>query len=125
MAIGKVVHAITDDYAAQTHPEVLAWLADNPRWLFHVTPTSCPWLNAVEGFFSKVTRQALRPGVVRSVGDPVATIERSIANAHDHPKPFVWAASATGVKAKLKMCPPHESEHWHNACSTIVPNSRR
>jgi hypothetical protein len=54
---GKVIHAILDNYAAHKHPHGLAWLAEHPRWTFHFTPTSCSWLNAVEGFFSKLTRQ--------------------------------------------------------------------
>ncbi len=44
---GKVIHAVLDNYATHKHPEVLAWLADHPRWTFHFTPTSCSWLNAV------------------------------------------------------------------------------
>jgi len=35
---GKVIHAIMDNYATHKHPEVLAWLDDNPRWTFHFTP---------------------------------------------------------------------------------------
>jgi DDE superfamily endonuclease len=49
---GKVIHAILDNYAAHKYPQVLAWLAEHPRSTFHFTPTSCSWLNAVEGFFS-------------------------------------------------------------------------
>ena len=49
MPAGKVIHAILDNYAAHKHPAVLAWLVDHPRWTFHFTPTSCSWLNAVEG----------------------------------------------------------------------------
>src|ERR1700704_5898048 len=64
---GKGIHAILDNYAAHKHPQVLAWLAEHPRWTFHFTPTSCSWLNAVEGFFSKLTRQSLKRGVLRSV----------------------------------------------------------
>jgi len=33
-------------------PKVRAWLARHPRWTFHFVPTSCSWLNAVEGFFA-------------------------------------------------------------------------
>jgi transposase len=40
---------------------VLAWLTRHPRWTFHFTPTSASWLNAVENFFSKMTRQRIRP----------------------------------------------------------------
>jgi transposase len=46
-----------DNYATHKHPKVLAWLARHPRWTFHFTPTSASWLNAVENFFSKMTRQ--------------------------------------------------------------------
>ena len=54
---GKVIHVILDNYAAHKHPKVRAWLARHPRWVFHFTPTSASWLNAVEGFFSVLTRR--------------------------------------------------------------------
>jgi hypothetical protein len=43
--------------------KVRAWLDRHPRCVFHYTPTSASWLNAVEGFFaklSKTTSQARR-----------------------------------------------------------------
>jgi hypothetical protein len=49
---GKIIHAIADNYATHKHAKVKEWLADHPRWVFHFTPTSASWLNAVEGFFS-------------------------------------------------------------------------
>ena len=58
-----------DNYATHKHPKVLAWLARHPRWTFHFTPTSASWLNAVENFFSKMTRQRIRRGVFRSIAD--------------------------------------------------------
>ncbi len=48
---GKIVHVIVDNYATHKHPKVKACL-DRPRFVFHFTPTSCSWLNAVEGFFA-------------------------------------------------------------------------
>ena len=103
MPAGKVIHAIMDNYATHRHREVVAWLANNPRWTFHFTPTSCSWLNAVEGFFSKLTRQALRRGTFRSVDELIATITRYIDKANNNPRPFVWTASAVSIKAKLKI----------------------
>jgi hypothetical protein len=64
---GKLVHAIMDNYAAHKTPEVLRWLARHPRWTFHFTPTSSSWLNAVVGFFAKLTRRRLKRGVFHSV----------------------------------------------------------
>ncbi|WP_188773356.1 IS630 family transposase, partial [Novosphingobium endophyticum] len=51
---GKQVHLILDNYAAHKHPKVRAWLDRHTRFTFHFTPTSCSWLNAVEGFFAKL-----------------------------------------------------------------------
>ena len=67
----------------------------------HFTPTSCSWLNAVESFFSKLTRQSIRRGVFRSVDDLKRTITRYIVNANKDPKPFVWTASAQAIRDKL------------------------
>jgi hypothetical protein len=64
---GKLVHAIMDNYAAHKHPKVRAWLARHPRWTFHFTPTSCSWLNAVEGFFATLTSAGLRRGSFASL----------------------------------------------------------
>jgi transposase len=66
---GKVIHAVLDNYATHKHPRVRQWLARHPRWTFHFTPTSASWLNAVEGFFAKLTRQRLKRGVFQSVVD--------------------------------------------------------
>ena len=108
---GKVVHAILDNYAAHKHPEVLAWLAAHPRWSFHFTPTSCSWLNAVEGFFSRLTRQSLKRGVFRSVDDLEKAITRYIAATNKSPKPFVWTATAKAIRTKLAVHHPSESVH--------------
>ena len=101
-----MIHAILDNYAAHKHPQVLAWLAEHPRWTFHFTPTSCSWLNAVEGFFSKLTRQSLKRGVFRSVDDLEGAITRYIAATNRNPKPFVWKATAKTIQAKLTLNHP-------------------
>ena len=58
------VHAIMDNYATHKHPKVIAWLERHPRWVFHFTPTSASWLNAVEGFFAKLAKRRLKRGGV-------------------------------------------------------------
>ena len=82
---GKPIHAIVDNYATHKHP-VLAWLERHPRWVFHFTPTSASWLNAVEGFFSALTRKRLKRGVFHSVVDLQAAINR--VEQHNRPKAF-------------------------------------
>ena len=75
----KTVHVILDNYATHKHEKVRAWLARHPRWTFHFTPTSCSWLNSVEGFLAKLTRRTLKYGVFHSVVDLQATINRFVA----------------------------------------------
>jgi transposase len=97
---GKLVHAIADNYAAHKHPKVRAWLARHPRWTFHFTPTSASWLNAVETFFSALTRRRLKRGVFCSIVDLQAAINRYIAEHNDDPKPFVWTKTADTILTK-------------------------
>jgi len=54
--------------------------------------TSASWLNAVEGFFPKLTRRRLKRGVFRSVVDLQVAIDRFVAETNADPKPFVWTA---------------------------------
>jgi transposase len=97
---GKIVHVILDNYAAHKTDKVREWLARHPRWTFHFTPTSSSWLNAVEGFFAKLTRRRLKHGVFRSVCDLQAAINRFIAEYNeDDPKPFVWRADPDAIIA--------------------------
>lgn len=99
---GKTIHAILDNYATHKHPKVRAWLGRHPRWTFHFTPTSCSWLNAVETFFSRLTRRRLKRGAFHSVVDLQAAINRFIAEANRNPKPFVWTADPDRVLAAVK-----------------------
>ncbi len=102
---GKVIHAVLDNYATHKHPKVLEWLADHPRWVFHFTPTSGSWLNAVENFFSALTRRAIRRGVFTSVADLQDTISAYIRKQNADPKPFIWTKPAETILAKLRRLP--------------------
>jgi transposase len=98
----KAIHAIVDNYATHKHPEVRKWLAQHPRWTFHFTPTSASWLNAVEGFFAKLTNRRLKRGVFRSVGELEDAINRFVAETNADPKPFVWTARPSRILAAVK-----------------------
>ena len=69
---GKLIEAVVDNYATHKHPKVKAWLARHPRWTFHFTPTSGSWLNAVENFFSVLTRKRIRRGSFHSHRRPAS-----------------------------------------------------
>jgi hypothetical protein len=70
--------------------------------VLHFTPTSASWLNAVEGFFAKLTRRRLKRGVFRSIVDLQAAINRFLKETNDHPKPFVWTADPDKIIAAVR-----------------------
>jgi transposase len=99
---GKIVHVILDNYGSHKHPKVRAWLGRHPRFVFHYTPKSASWLNAVEGFFAKLTRRRLKCGVFRSLVDLQAAIKRFLAETNNNPKPFVWTADPDQIIAAVR-----------------------
>ena len=99
---GKQVHAILDNHAAHKHPKVRRWLDRRPRRTFHFVPTSCSWLNAVEGFFAKLSKRRLKRGVFRSVVDLQAAINRFVDEHNVAPKPFTWTADPDSIIAAVR-----------------------
>ena len=79
-----------------------AWLGRHPRFLFHYTPTSASWLNAVEGFFAKLSKRRLKRGVFRSLVDLQAAIKRFLAQTNQDPKPFIWTADPNRIIAAVR-----------------------
>jgi transposase len=99
---GRELHLIVDNYATHKHPKVRAWLERHPRFHFHFTPTSASWLNAVEGFFAKLTRQRLKRGVFNGIVDLQTAINRYLAETNDNPKPFLWTADPDAIIEKVR-----------------------
>jgi hypothetical protein len=73
--------------------------------MFHFTPTSASWLNAVEGFFSAITRRQIRRGAFHSVDDLQTAITRYIHAHNSDSRPFVWTTSAKAIFEKLAKIP--------------------
>jgi transposase len=99
---GKTVHVILDNYAAHKHPKVQEWLGRHARFTFHFTPTSCSWLNAVEGFFAKLTKRRLKRGVFRSITDLQAAINRFLDEHNEQSRPFTWTADPDKIIAAVR-----------------------
>jgi transposase len=99
--VGKIVHVILDDYGPHKHPKTRAWLDRHPRFVFHYTPTSGSWLNAVEGFFAKLSKRRLKRGVFRSIVELEAAINRFLRETNDDPRPFTWTADPDNIIAAV------------------------
>jgi len=98
----KAVHVIVDNYAAHKHPKVLEWIENHPRFVFHFTPTSASWLNAVESFFAKLTKKRLKRGVFRSLQELKDAIHRFLDDTNANPKPFTWTKDPNKIIAAVK-----------------------
>ena len=89
---GTPVHVILDNVSSHKSAEVNQWLKDHPDWTFRFTPTSASWMNAVEGFFSRLSRQRLKHAIFNSLDECIAAIVGYIEhhNATDA-RPFRWS----------------------------------
>ena len=92
---------IADNYATHKHPAVVQWLAKQPRFNMHFTPTSASWLNMLERFFRDITTERLRRGVFTSVPELVSAIDEYVAHHNTKPKPFIWTKSARDILQKV------------------------
>ena len=102
MPSGKHVHAIVDNYATHKLLKVREWLDAHPWRTFHFTPTSASWLNAVEGFFAKLTKQRLVRGVFRSVDELKDAIGRFLAENNQNARSFQWTKKPNEILAAVK-----------------------
>jgi transposase len=99
---GKLIHVILDNYAAHKHPKVIGWLGRHPRFTFHFTPTSASWLNAVEGFFAKLTKRRLKRGVtIRSYRSRRPSTDTSL-------KQTTTRAPSAGPRTRTKSSLPSD-----------------
>ena len=133
MPAKKTVHAIIDNYAAHKHPKVLEWLARHPRFVFHFTPTSASWLNAVEGLFALLTKRRLKRGVFRSLQELKEAIHSFIDDTNGNPQPFMWTKDPDKIIAAVKRRAPsvrfdplggrHSARNAGMACFIVLTNS--
>lgn len=65
---GDIIRIVCDNHSAHKSKEVQNYLATRPegRFVFVFTPTHGSWLNLIESFFSKMTRQMLKGIRVKS-----------------------------------------------------------
>ncbi len=98
------IHVILDNLSAHKSEPVQKWLA-NPkrrRWHLHYTPTSASWLNLIEGWFSILTRKALKHNSFTSVAELTETIDNWTAHWNDDPRPLIWTKLPNTILANTR-----------------------
>ena len=89
---GDVIRIICDNHSAHKSKEVRNYLATRPegRFVFVFTPTHGSWLNLIESFFSKMTKQMLKGIRVNSKEELMKRIYLYFEEVNRDPVVFHW-----------------------------------
>ena len=89
---GDTIRLILDNHSAHKSKETQRFLGTLPegRFVFVFTPTHTSWLNMIESFFSKMTRQMLKGIRVSSQEELEERIYRYFDEINDDPVVFRW-----------------------------------
>lgn len=89
---GDKIRLILDKHSAHTSQETQKYLNSVPgRFEFVFTPTHGSWLNMVEGFFSKMTKQMLNGIRVSSKEELADRIYKYFDEINQVPVPYHWS----------------------------------
>ena len=89
---GDKIRLVLDNHSAHTSRETQEYLNTVPgRFEFVFTPTHGSWLNMVEGFFSKLTKQMLNGTRVSSKEELENRIYQYFDEINQIPVPYHWA----------------------------------
>jgi transposase len=107
------VHLVLDNSSTHKTPAIQKWLAADPRFQLHFTPTSSSWLNLVERWFGELTTKKLKRSTHRSVRALNTDIRAWIDTWNDDPKPYVWTKTADQILESIaRYCERiNESRH--------------
>ena len=88
---GDTIQIILDNHSVHTSKKVKQFLSTMPgRFVFVFTPKHGSWLNLIEGFFGKMTRQMLRGIRVSSKQELVNRIYQYFDEVNENPVVYHW-----------------------------------
>lgn len=88
---GDTIQVILDNHSVHTSKKVKQFLSTIPgRFVFIFTPKHGSWLNMIEGFFGKMTRQMLRGIRVSSKEELVEQIYKYFDEVNETPVVYHW-----------------------------------
>lgn len=95
---GDKIRLILDNHSAHTSQETQQYLNEHiGRFEFVFTPTHGSWLNMVEGFFSKLTKQMLQGLRVNSKAELEERIYRYFNEINQVPVPCHWSYNLDSI----------------------------
>ena len=95
---GDKIRIVLDNLKVHSSEETRGYLASIPdRFEFVFTPKHGSWLNMVEGFFSKMTRQMLRGIRVKSKEELTDRVYKYFNEANEEPVVFHWKYNLADV----------------------------
>ena len=96
---GDKIRLILDNHSAHTSQETQKYLNTVPgRFEFVFTPTHGSWLNMVEGFFSKMTKQMLNGIRVSGKDELESRIYKYFEEINEVPVPYHWSYSLDDIE---------------------------
>lgn len=96
---GDVIQIILDNHSAHTSKEIRNYLANKPgRFVFVFTPKHGSWLNLIESFFSKMTKQLLHGIRVSSKEELKQRIYQYIQEINGVPVVYHWTYKMDDVE---------------------------
>ena len=88
---GDTIQVILDNHTVHTSKKVKQYLGTMPgRFVFIFTPKHGSWLNMIEGFFGKMTRQMLRGIRVATKQELVDRIYKYFEEVNETPVVYHW-----------------------------------
>lgn len=89
---GDIIRIVCDNHSAHKSKEVQNYLATRPtgRFIFVFTPTHGSWLNLIESFFSKMTKQMLKGIRVKSKEELAERIYLYFEEVNADPVVYHW-----------------------------------
>jgi len=102
---GEIIRLILDNHSAHKSKETCKYLDSNAgRFEFVFTPTHGSWLNMIESFFSKITRQMLRGIRVSSKEELAKRIYQYFDDINEEPVVFRWKYKMDEISTLKSAC---------------------
>ena len=93
---------ICENYTTQKHPKMQPCAKRSPWCHFHFMPTDPSCLNMLERFIWDLREKILTSGNFTTSKDVIGAITDYVNQHNDHPKPFIWTATANNILVEVK-----------------------